>query len=70
MNNRQTFFDNFSPQYMAEVFAKNTPQELSRLVVSAGFEISHLGEGTAGDWGIRPLNLDEIEMMIIAEKTT
>jgi hypothetical protein len=33
-----------------------------------GFKLLHHGGGTAGDWGLRPLELDEMEQMIIAEK--
>lgn len=39
---------------------------LSRL---AGMSVLHLWGGTAGNWGRRPLDLDEIEIMIVARKT-
>ena len=44
------------------------PTELAWLLNMAGFEIEHIGGGTAGNWGKRPLDLDEIELMIIARK--
>jgi hypothetical protein len=34
----------------------------------AGFRVDHLYGGTAGDWGKRPLRLDEIEMMVLAHR--
>ena len=46
------------------------PAELIRLFRVAGFEIEHIGGGTAGNWGRRQLELDEMEVMIIAQKTT
>jgi SAM-dependent methyltransferase len=44
------------------------PSELSLMFPLAGFRILHMGGGTAGNWGYRPLELDEIEIMVIAEK--
>jgi len=44
------------------------PPELAFLFRRAGFEVEHIGGGTAGDWGRRPLELDEIEVMVIARK--
>jgi cyclopropane fatty-acyl-phospholipid synthase-like methyltransferase len=45
------------------------PTELRLMFPQAGLKILHLGGGTAGNWGRRPLELDEIEIMVIAEKT-
>jgi SAM-dependent methyltransferase len=45
-----------------------TPRELVREFQEQGFKLLHHGGGTAGDWGLRPLELDEMEQMIIAEK--
>jgi len=45
------------------------PTELAWLLSMAGFAIEHIGGGTAGNWGKRPLDLDEMELMIIARKT-
>ena len=42
--------------------------ELSTLFRLAGFEVEHIWGGTAGDWGRRQVELDEIEIMIIAKK--
>ncbi len=44
------------------------PTELTMLFHQAGFEIKHIGGGTAGNWGYRPIELDEIEIMVIARK--
>jgi hypothetical protein len=33
-----------------------------------GFKVQHIWGGTAGNWGRRKINLDEIEIMVIAEK--
>ena len=35
----------------------------------AGLEVEHIGGGTAGNWGRRPIDLDEMEVMVIARKT-
>lgn len=44
------------------------PQELARLCRDAGFIVEHVWGGTAGSWGRRPVQLDEIEIMIVARK--
>ncbi len=44
------------------------PPEVIALMRFAGFEVDAVYGGTAGEWGERPLKLDEIEMMIIARK--
>jgi SAM-dependent methyltransferase len=44
------------------------PTELVMLFRLAGFEVEHIGGGTAGNWGRRPLDLDEMEVMVIARK--
>lgn len=46
------------------------PTELAWLLNMAGFEIEHIGGGTAGNWGKRTLELDEMEIMVIARKTS
>jgi 2-polyprenyl-3-methyl-5-hydroxy-6-metoxy-1,4-benzoquinol methylase len=43
--------------------------ELSMLFRLAGFEVLHIWGGTAGSWGKRKLDLDEIEIMFIGRKT-
>jgi len=45
-----------------------TPVELARFVGEAGFAVEHVGGGTAGMWGRRPLDLDEYEIMVIARR--
>jgi SAM-dependent methyltransferase len=41
-----------------------TPTELALLCRVAGLRVDHVWGGTAGDWGRRPLDLDEYEIMI------
>jgi len=45
------------------------PTELVMLFRQAGFEVEHIWGGTAGNWGRRPVNLDEVEVMVVARKT-
>jgi hypothetical protein len=45
------------------------PTELLLLFRIAGMSVLHLWGGTAGNWGRRSLDLDEIEIMIVACKT-
>ncbi len=42
--------------------------ELVALLVETGFEVEHVWGGTAGRWGQRPLELDEIEVMVVARR--
>ena len=44
------------------------PEDLRALFASAGFAIEHVGGGTAGTWGRRPLDPEEFEIMLIAER--
>ncbi len=44
--------------------------ELRMLFGLAGFTVLHLWGGTAGNWGRRPLDLDEYEIMVVATKTS
>ena len=45
------------------------PTELALLFRLAGFSVLDMWGGTAGNWGRRPIDLDEIEIMIVARKT-
>lgn len=45
------------------------PSEFRLLLRLAGLETLHLWGGTAGNWGRRALDLDEIEFMAVARKT-
>ena len=45
------------------------PTELLLLFRAAGLPVLSMWGGTAGNWGRRPLDLDEIEVMIVARKT-
>ena len=44
------------------------PTELLLLFRLAGMSVLNMWGGTAGNWGRRPLDLDEIEIMIVARK--
>jgi cyclopropane fatty-acyl-phospholipid synthase-like methyltransferase len=44
------------------------PVELIMLFEQAGFKVEHVWGGTAGKWGRRIIDLDEIELMVIARK--
>lgn len=44
------------------------PTELRFLARTAGFEVAHIWGGTAGNWGRRQIELDEMEMMLVARK--
>ena len=44
------------------------PAELLLMLRTSGFFVNHIGGGTAGNWGIRPIQLDEYEIMVIARK--
>ena len=45
------------------------PTELILLFRLAGMSVLNIWGGSAGNWGRRPLDLDEIEIMIVARKT-
>lgn len=44
------------------------PEGLRGLFVSAGFAVGHVGGGTAGRWGTRPVDPEEYEIMLIASR--
>ena len=46
-----------------------TPPELVLLFRIAGFKVENIWGGTAGNWGRRPLDLDEMEVMVVARKS-
>lgn len=46
-----------------------TGTELRLLFRLAGMSVINLWGGTAGNWGRRPLDLDEMEIMVVARKT-
>ncbi len=45
-----------------------TPGELALLLRAAGFDVENIWGGTAGKWGRRKVELDEIEIMIVGRK--
>ena len=44
------------------------PTEIELLFRLSGLKVLHIWGGTAGDWRRGPINLDEIEIMVIGEK--
>jgi 2-polyprenyl-3-methyl-5-hydroxy-6-metoxy-1,4-benzoquinol methylase len=44
------------------------PTELAWLFEQVGFTVEHIWGGTAGNWGKRKIQLDEIEVMVVARK--
>lgn len=42
--------------------------EMVAMLRVAGFEVQHVWGGTAGEWGKRPIKLDEIEAMYVCRK--
>jgi len=46
-----------------------TPIELKLMLGQTAFKVNHIWGGTAGNWGRRKIELDEIEIMIVAAKT-
>jgi SAM-dependent methyltransferase len=46
------------------------PPELVGLMRRAGFAVEHVWGGSAGNWGRRPVDLDEMEIMVVARKQT
>jgi hypothetical protein len=46
------------------------PTELRLLFRFAGLSVTDMWGGTAGNWGRRRLDLDEIEIMVVARKTS
>jgi ubiquinone/menaquinone biosynthesis C-methylase UbiE len=44
------------------------PHELFRLFGEAGLEVEHIWGGTAGNWGHRQIDLDEMEIMVVGRK--
>jgi hypothetical protein len=45
-----------------------TPTELKLMLGQTGFKVDHVWGGTAGNWGRRKIDLDEIEIMLVATK--
>ena len=45
------------------------PQQLAAMLSETGFRADNIWGGTAGNWGRRRIDLDEIEIMVIATKT-
>jgi hypothetical protein len=45
------------------------PTEIVLLFRLAGMSVMHIWGGTAGNWGRRPVDLDEMEIMVVACKT-
>lgn len=45
------------------------PPELIALLRHTGFEVLNVWGGTAGEWGQRPIKLDEVEAMFVCRKS-
>jgi SAM-dependent methyltransferase len=45
------------------------PTELVLMFGAAGIEVTNIWGGTAGNWGERPIDMDEIEIMVVGRKT-
>lgn len=45
-----------------------TAMELTLMLRIAGFGVEHIWGGTAGNWGRRPLLMDEMELMVLARR--
>jgi cyclopropane fatty-acyl-phospholipid synthase-like methyltransferase len=46
------------------------PTELMLLLEQVGFKVDHVWGGTAGKWGRRAINLDDIELMVVARRAS
>ena len=46
------------------------PTELTLLFQMADLQVLNIWGGTAGNWGRRPVDLDEMEIMVLACKAT
>jgi len=60
-----------TPEGKKEILLKErryVPTELIMLLRLTGFTVEHIWGGTAGNWGRRPVDLDEMEFMAIAQK--
>lgn len=60
-----------TPEGKREIMVRErgfVPTELVLLFHQTGFEVDNIWGGTAGNWGRRTVDLDEIEIMIIARK--
>ncbi len=42
--------------------------ELRLILQVVGFDVAHIGGGTAGNWALRPVELDEYELMALVTK--
>jgi hypothetical protein len=45
-----------------------TAPEIRRMVQAAGMTVRGVHGGTAGNWGLRPIELDEYEIMVIGQR--
>ncbi len=60
-----------TPEGKREIVVKErgfVPTELVLMFHQTGFEVDNIWGGTAGNWGHRTVDLDEMEIMIIAHK--
>jgi len=60
-----------TPEGKKKVWVKERgfiPTELAIIFDQAGFKVENIWGGTAGNWGRRKIDLDEIEIMVVAMK--
>jgi len=63
-----TWEDDSGPRQVVVQEHAHRPEELRALFESAGFTVEHVGGGTAGAWGFRPVDPEEYEIMLIATR--
>jgi SAM-dependent methyltransferase len=71
-----TLTESFAMEWEAEDGPRNlpirqrgyVPSELVLLSREAGFSVEHIWGGTAGNWGRRPVELDEMEIMAVLRR--
>lgn len=65
----ETEYDTLDGKKTARTREKGfVPSELDLLLKRAGFQVEHIGGGTAGNFGIRPLDMDEYEIISISRR--
>ncbi len=62
----------YVPDAAADLYLRErgyTPPEIHRMLTLVGFRVLGIYGGTAGSWNLSPPKLDEMELMILADKT-
>jgi len=63
-----TWEDDSGPRQVVVHEHAHRPEGLRALFESAGFAVEHVGGGTAGAWGFRPVDPEEYEIMLIGTR--